>query len=178
VPRFPAGVACVAACATLAGGALGVGPPSATGCTTNQCDPNTAQYPDGDGGDGRVGEMVDENTYETSPVQQPVGGSGSSEPWIRYPGNVTLTVRFPPAAVAVIGPRSPVWIDAYVGVSAQPNAPDSNFTQASGGLVETYSWSPAGFIALNSTCASYYARFVVHFPARDGSAQVPLDASE
>jgi len=156
VHKARAGALCAGA-AALAGVATGIGLPSATGCTTTQCDPKPGSY----GG----GEMVDENTYETSPIEDPDAGPDSGELWISYQGNETLTVTFPDAAVAVIGHRKPEGIEAYVGTAPQPNdTPGANFTSISGGLVEFYDAGSGGFSVLNNTCSKYYARFVVHFP--------------
>jgi len=163
--------ACAAAGTALTGAALALGLPQSAGCYTTQCDPIAPRTYSG-------GEMIDDDTYETSPIQEPDGGSEAAEPWIPYPGNLTLTVTFPPAAAAVIGQRTPAWIEPYVGVSAQPSASESsNYILASGALAE-FTPAPNGFTVLNDTCASYFARFVVHFPSRSGPAQVPLDASE
>jgi len=167
------GAVALAAGAVLAGAATWIGLAPTTACTPNGCNPTTASYPD-DGGPG--GEMVDENTYETSPIQEPASGPGSNEPWVLYPGMVTLAVTFPPAARAVIGQRQPLSIDSYVGIAPQPDdTPGANFTEISGGLVEFAEAGADGFHVTNDTCSKYWARFVVHFPALP--ANVP-DASE
>jgi hypothetical protein len=112
-----------------------------SGCYTHQCDPSLSDF----GG----GRMLDENTYETN---------GVDEPWLDYPGNVTLTVHYPDVG------RVPTSIDPYVGISRYPNGPDSNWTEAAGALAEYSSLSRTSFQVSNKTCASYFARFVVHFP--------------
>ncbi|MGA7118699.1 MAG: hypothetical protein WBY94_01305 [Polyangiaceae bacterium] len=164
-----AGVALGAGCAASIGGALWIAAAApVTGCYTHACDPSAVTY------DG--GEMVDDNTYETTPFV-PDGGS-----WIWYPHNVTLTVNFPPS-VGVGVNRDPVTIDAYVGTTGTPDEPieaGGNFTTASGALIEYSYLNDAGFQVVNATCADYYARFVVHFPAVDQSApgDAEVDASE
>ena len=170
--RLHAPIAGAALCTALTAATIGIGWPS-TGCYTNQCDPTSAAYPAGDA--SPVGEMVDENTYETSPIQEPGGDAAESmEPWIRFPGQVTLTVTFPTAT----GGRTPYGIEAYVGVSPQPNLSGSNFSGGAGALAEISAVTSTGFTAVNNTCALYYARFVVHFPAIDAATQPLGDASE
>lgn len=139
--------------ASAVGAALWMTALPATGCYTHMCDPSTATF-----GDGR---MVDDDTYETN---------GFDEPWIPYPPNVTLIVTFPPS-VGV--DRVPVSIEPYLGISITPNESNDsgvNFTNAAGGVVEYHSLSGTGFQALNTTCARYFARFVVHFASRDAGA--------
>jgi hypothetical protein len=123
------------------------------GCYTHQCDPSAYDY------DG--GRMLDDNTYETNRVD---------EPWLSYPGNVVVRVHYPDTG------RAPTSIDPYVGVSRFPNVPDSNWTQAAGALAEYSSMSPTGFSVTNGTCATYFARFVVHFPPVPG-ADAGMDGS-
>ena len=169
--------------AALMAGATAIGVPSSTGCYTHQCDPPLIP-PTYSGG-----EMVDEDHYETSPIQQPDSGVGSDEPWLPFPPNATLTVTFPPAAAAVIAGRVPYEISPSIGLSAQPNAADSTFTPAAGALGEFNLVVPNGFTVQNNTCSNYFARFVVTFPAfpADASAAIapnvtavvpPPDASE
>lgn len=159
-----AAVALGAGSAGAIGGALWVAAAPLAGCYTHQCDPSAVTY------DG--GEMVDENTYETTPFVVPPDGGG----WLSYPPNVTLTVNFPPS-VGVN--RAPVSIDAYIGTSGTPDEPSDaggNFTTASGALVEYSVLNDGGFQVLNATCSTgYYARFVVHFAAVDAT---PGDAEE
>ncbi len=76
--------------------------------------------------------MVDENTYETSPIQQPDSGVGSDEPWVPFPPNVTLTVTFPPAAAAIIAGRWPDGYSSSIGLSAQPNEANPTFHRPRG----------------------------------------------
>src|ERR1019366_10115246 len=71
----------------------------APACTTHQCDSSSYDY--------YGGRMLNPNTYETNDW---------NEPWISYPGNVTVTVHFPPG----IG-RQPLEVVGNVGMSATPN---------------------------------------------------------
>jgi hypothetical protein len=165
-------LACGAAGASIFGVLAMSALPAATGCSTTQCDAPTPP-PTYTGG-----EMIDENTYETSPIQVPDGGAEGGAPWLPYPPSVTLKVLFPVEAAAVIAHRQPDDIEAFIGISAQPNGSDANFTPASGAAVEFHSATPDGFTVVNDTCASYHARFVVHFPAIGVAAQPRGDASE
>jgi len=120
----------------------------APGCTTHQCDSSSYDY--------YGGEMVGPNKYVTSDL---------NEPWISYGGNVTVHVHFPPG----IG-RMPLQIDGLVGTSATPNGGQDfvggdNLSSSAGQLAEEFFASGTGFSALNASCASYFARFVVWFPS-------------
>jgi len=175
VRRVSVGGACAAAGSAVLAGAIAIGVPSSTGCYTHQCDPPLIP-PTYSGG-----EMVDEDHYETSPIQQPDSGVGSDEPWLPFPPNATLTVTFPPAAAAVIAGRRPDDISSSIGLSAQPNDANSNFTSSAGALGEFNLLVPNGFTVQNNTCSNYFARFFVTFPAfpADASASVPPpDAAE
>ncbi len=134
-------------------GAIGLGGaiigPSAitTGCTTHQCDSLSTDF--------YGGRMPDPNTYETSDW---------NEDWIYYPGEVTVRVHFPPGNT-----RAPVSIDAYVGTGLSPNGgPDfqggEGWVPAAGQLAEFFFVDQTGFSVSNTSCATYYARFVAHFP--------------
>jgi hypothetical protein len=152
-------------------GATAIGVPSATGCYTHQCDPPPSPLV------YSGGEMIDPNTYETNPIEEPDSGIGSGEPWIPYPPNATLTVQFP--TDAGIGGRVPDGFFLYVGTSEQPNN-SGGFGQVLGQLAEFYDAGPGGFTVLNDTCSNYFARFQVTFPAfpTEASAPVPPNASE
>jgi hypothetical protein len=146
--------------------------PAVMGCNTTQCDaPTPAPTYMG-------GEMIDENPYETGPIQQRAGGAEGGARWLQYLPSVTLNVVFPSDAAAVIANRQPYDVEAFIGISAQPNGSDSNFTPASGAAVEFHSLTSDGFTVVNDTCASYFARFVIHFPAIDAATQPLGDASE
>lgn len=143
--------------AAAVGIALAVAPaPATTGCTTHQCDSSARSY------DG--GRMIDENTYETNPIDQSQPGDPA---WLDYPGNLTLTVTYDDkVAQDIIGGRAPISIMGYAGLSPQPNRdPNSNFIVAVGQLAEITSLTSKGFTVNNATCAHYFARFEVHFPA-------------
>jgi hypothetical protein len=134
--------------------------PAAAGvldCYGHQCDASTSTFP------SDAGRMLDDNTFETNAID---------EPWLKYPGNVTLRVKYP---MEVGRPMS--WLEPYVGTSEQPSQNDgSTWILASGALAELSSSDATGFSVLNATCASYFARFVVHFAPRsaaDGGVDAP-----
>ena len=119
----------------------------APACTTHQCDSSSYDY--------YGGRMLDPNTYETNDW---------NEPWISYPGNVTVTVHFPPG----IG-RQPLEVVGNVGTSATPNGGaqfmgGDNLAPVAGQLAEEFFVTPTGFSVFNASCAPYFARFVVTFP--------------
>jgi hypothetical protein len=134
-------------------------------CYGHQCDASQRQFPS-DGADGG-GHMLDDNTYETNAID---------EPWLAYPGNVRLQVNFPKD----VG-RPMAWLEPYVGTSRQPTQSDSDtWILASGALAEVIASDSTGFTVMNATCASYYARFVVHFaprPATEGGLDAPQDTT-
>ncbi len=155
--RWAAAIACGAGSVGAIGAVLWMAAiPSVAGCYTHQCDPSAVSF------DG--GSMVDQDTYETN---------GFDEQWLAYPPNVTLTVNFPPSLGAN---RVPLSVDAYIGTTSTPNAPNDsgiNFTSGAGGVVEYSALNGTSLRVINSTCAFYYARFVVHFvpvAADDASA--------
>jgi hypothetical protein len=136
------------ACACVVGSAGVIASSSVSGCYTHQCDASTRTFVVSDGGG-----LIDDNTFETSPVD------GA---WLAYPGNAVIRISYP----MDMG-RPMDWFISYVGISEHPNEAGSNYTIASGGLAEISSSDNAGFSVKNNTCASYFARFVVHFLPRD-----------
>jgi|CZKU01.1.fsa_nt_gi hypothetical protein len=119
----------------------------APGCTTHECDTTSYDY--------FGGTMIDPNTYETSAL---------NEPWIPYPGNVTVNIHFPKNVY-----RQPIAILGQVGTSATPNGGidfmgGDNLSMAAGQLAEEFFIGPTGFSVNNASCAPYFARFVVTFP--------------
>jgi hypothetical protein len=146
------------ACATaLLSVAMLVSGPATAGCYTHECDPISVTY--------SRGEMVDDTHYETSPILEPDSGVGSGEPWIQYPPNVTLRITYPDAAAAIIADRAPLFISSALGITDQPDIPDSSFIPDPASLTEITGTTRDGFTVFNNSCAGYFARFVVEFPA-------------
>jgi hypothetical protein len=112
--------------------------------------------------------MLDDDKFETNAID---------EPWLSYPGNVQLRVNYPKDDIG----RPLAGLEAYVGTSQLPSDADSaTWTPASGALVEITASDSTGFTVMNATCASYYARFVVHFaprPVADGGLDAPEDST-
>jgi hypothetical protein len=131
--------------------------PAATGCATHQCDASSLEW--------TTGDWIDDNTWETNDV---------TGRWIPYEGNATLTITWANAdgRPTPKTSRVPYAVDPYVGVEEDggdnPNQDDldagSNFISAAGSLVEYLTWNMNRVVVLNSTCAKYNARFVIHFP--------------
>jgi len=134
-----------------------------TGCFTHNCDPSLYDY--------YGGRILPDNTYETNAID---------EPWLDYPGNVTIRVHYP----RDVGNAGWSIIPAgYIGLSKDANVdqdanldPNGTTSQAAGQLAEYSSFSGQGFSVLNATCAHYYARFTVHFDTLDTGADAEADA--
>jgi hypothetical protein len=150
-PKKWAPIVLPAVALVLAGGvAAPIAATGTAGCTTHQCDTSTATF--------AGGHLVDPQTYETS---------GPNDDWISFPGQVTLHVLFPPGVAG-----TPVSIDSYIGTGVSPNGgPDFQggnlWSPCAGELCEFFFLDSTGFYVLNASCATYYARFVVHFAPRD-----------
>jgi hypothetical protein len=140
----------------LAAAALAL--PCGAACYTHQCDATNLPPYEG-------GEMVNADTYETNPLASP------AEPWVNFPGGATLTVTYPATVQKAVAGRPITGLQAYVGISDQPNGGGANFTNASGGLAEFSDAGATGFSVTNATCAHYFAWFQVTFaPADSGAA--------
>jgi hypothetical protein len=143
---------------------VAAGHPFVAACYTHQCDASSVPY--------SKGEMIDPDTFETSPLDSP------TQPWVEYRGNATLVVSYPALALQAIGGRPLAWIDTYVGTSKQPNTGGDNWTVASGQLAEIGDAGAGGFSVTNASCENYYARFVVHFSAAPPAEAGAPDAAE
>jgi hypothetical protein len=128
----------------------------ASGCYTHQCDSSTGTFTGGD--------MLDEDTYETSPLADP------SRPWVGFAGEETVVVSFPADVVSRVAGRPIATIDAYVGTSDQPNGGGATFTGTSGQLAEIADAGSTGLSVTNASCATYSLRVVVRFGAVGGDA--------
>ena len=141
--------------------------PAATGCTTRTCDSSSGTW--------KTGDWIDENTWETSNV------NGA---WMPYRGNETITifVNGPDGRDAGSGPP-PYSVESYIGFvedgGDHPNSDDTdagnNFTPGAGAEVEYLDWSHDRVVVLNNTCATYVARFVIHFPPSEADASSNAD---
>jgi hypothetical protein len=126
-----------------------------TGCTTHECDPSSYTW--------SGGAAIDENTYETTQIDQP---------WLSYPPMVAITVNFPP----FFNGRRGAWLDVYLGTDATPNGGadfvfgDGYTTAAGYEAIYNFFGAPNGNSVLisNGTCARYFMRAVAHFVPVDG----------
>jgi hypothetical protein len=111
------------------------------------------------------GEMLDPDTYETSPFDDP------SHPWVDYSGQETLVVTFPAEVrLATLG-RSISDIRGRVSQSKHIDDPGNQFVETSGQLAAYSDAGAGGFTVTNETCQDYFARFEVKFyPADAGAA--------
>jgi hypothetical protein len=133
-----------------------------TACTTHQCDGGFQLY--------TGGHVVDANTYETNALD---------EPWLNYPGEQSYLIQYPDFG------RPPLTVIPYVAIDPNANAPNEQWTVASGNLTEISIASSTQVFVHNDTCAGYYLRVVVLFPpveaidagtATDGGADGGADA--
>ena len=132
--------------AVLGGGALVF-----SACYGRNCEGAQLQY----GTDAGQGELLDENTWESSPV------AGNWLPFFRQ-HSIVMTIPF--------GGRTP--FDAHAYVSAQPVPQTGQWTTGSGNLVEQI-WNTNQVIVINDTCSDYYIRVVAFAPpfgVADGGA--------
>jgi hypothetical protein len=139
------GVTILAAAAV--GGGIAV--PGTTGCTTHACDTLSTDF--------YGGRALDANTYETSDWD---------EDWISFPGLVTVHVHIPPEVART---RAPFSVDMNVGTGPSPNGGPAfqggqAWSNAAGELGVAFFLDSTGFFVSNATCATYFVRFVAHFP--------------
>jgi hypothetical protein len=107
------------------------------------------------------GEMMDPDTYETSPFADP------SHPWVDYSGQETLVVTFPAEVrLATLG-RSISGVRGWVSQSANLDEPGNQFVETSGQLAAYADAGAGGFTVNNETCQEYFARFEVKFYRAD-----------
>jgi hypothetical protein len=115
------------------------------GCFAHQCDPSKYDW------DG--GRITQDNTYETNAID---------EPWLDYPGNVTIRVHYP---VDVGDAAWSITLHGYLGLSQPPDVHSApvQTSEVAGQLAEYSDFNSQGFTVLNASCSHYTARFVVHF---------------
>jgi hypothetical protein len=145
------------------------------GCYGDNC-VNTAGSYGTKPGEGR---MIDENTWESSPMDGK---------WLHFSSGHIWFFEVP-----ALGDRAPFRIETYISPIEEPNVarPDkapSNFTVAGGNLAELSGVGPNRFVVRNGTCAEYYVRVVVEVPPRpetvapgtgvDAGVDAGIDASD
>ena len=135
-------------------------------CYTHNCDADAIDY----GTDAGEGRMLDENTWESNPVDGP---------WLPFPRQ-----RFYSFDLHQIGNRVPSIILPYVSAQRDPKAEGGNFTLGSGNLTEISAADVSHVTIHNGTCADYYLRLVVEAeplppaPAVDAGQNDSGDAGE
>lgn len=144
-------VALVALWASVTGGMFAL-----TACYGENCNGTSGGY----GTKPGEGRMIDENTWESSPMDGK---------WLHYSSGHIWFFEVP-----ALGDRTPYRIDTFISPIEEPNVfkPDkapSNFTLAGGNLAELSGVGPNRFVVRNGTCAEYFVRVVVEVPPRPGS---------
>jgi hypothetical protein len=134
-------------------------------CYTHNCDADVQNY-GGDAGDGR---LLDENTWESSPIDGP---------WLPFPRQ-----RFYVFDLHLLGDRRPMIPLPYVSAQRDPLHEGGNFTLGSGNLTEISAADKGKIVIHNGTCADYYLRLVVQSeplpPAPEQDADIDAgDAGE
>lgn len=133
---------------------------SMQGCYGRICEPSL-QFFGTKAGEGR---MIDENTWESAPVDGP---------WLHFPGARTWVFDIP-----ALGGRKPDVVIPYVSAVAEHTKSGQSSTIGSGNIAELYGTSLDHVDVRNGTCAEYYLRVVVvaaPFPPQPPVA-VPGDA--
>lgn len=132
--------------ASVTGGMLAM-----PGCYGRNCDGTSGTY----GNKPGEGKMIDENTWESSPMDGV---------WLHYSSGHIWFFEVP-----ALGDRIPYSIETYISPIEEPNDKPGNFTMAGGNLAELSGFGPNRFVVRNGTCAEYFVRVVVHVPPRPDS---------
>jgi hypothetical protein len=118
------------------------------GCYGHNCDASTGVY----GTKPGEGRMIDENTWESSPMDGK---------WLHFSSQHIWYFEVP-----ALGDRTPFRIETYISPVEDPNHTFSNFTMAGGNLGELSGVGPNRFVVRNGTCAEYFVRVVVEVPPK------------
>jgi hypothetical protein len=129
--------------AAVTGGMLAI-----PGCYGHSCDATSGSY----GTKPGEGRMIDENTWESSPIDGK---------WLHFSSQHIWFFEVP-----ALGDRVPYSIETYISPVEDPNHAFSNFTMAGGNLAELSNVGPNRFIVRNGTCAEYFVRVVVQVPPK------------
>jgi hypothetical protein len=119
----------------------------APGCYGRNCEPGFEVF----GVDAGQGTMIDENTWESSPIDGE---------WLWYPRQRTYSFEVP-----ALGGRTPVDITPSVSATLRPNKDiGGNSVLAAGNIALRFGVGPNRFAYKNDTCSDYYLRVVVDLP--------------
>ena len=135
--------------ASVTGGMLAM-----PGCYGRNCDGTFGGY----GSKPGEGQMIDENTWESSPM---------NGKWLHYSSQHAWFFEVP-----ALGDRTPHSIEVYISPVEEPSPlgrPGNNFSPAGGNLAELSGVGPNRFNVRNGTCAEYYVRVVAEVPPRPDS---------
>ena len=132
----------------LALGALWVsisaGALAAPGCYGRNCEGGLEFY----GAETEQGRMVDENTWESGPMD------GA---WLPYPRQRAYIFD-----IRALGGRTPYSVEPYISASPEPMKNGGNATVGSGNLALLANVSPNRVDIRNDSCSDFYLRLVVH----------------
>jgi hypothetical protein len=130
----------------------------ASGCYGHNCDGDLLVF-------GRVpgeGQLVDANTWQSSPIDQA---------WLPFPKQRTWIFE-----LRELGDRVPAVPLAYVSAESDPLHSAAGFTLGAGNIAELSGAEKGRLVVHNGTCADYYLRVVVEAAPFPPSSAVP-DAS-
>ena len=156
-------VALVALWASVTGGMLAL-----SACYGENCNGTSGGY----GTKPGEGRMIDENTWESTPMDGK---------WLHFSSGHIWFFEVP-----ALGDRIPYSIETYISPVEEPNKSPSNFTMAGGNLAELSGVGSNRFVVRNGSCAEYFVRVVVQVPARPesnapgtpGDVDAGIDASD
>jgi hypothetical protein len=153
-------VALVVLWASVTGGMLAL-----PGCYGENCNGTAGSY----GSKPGEGRMIDENTWESTPMEGK---------WLHYSSGHAWFFEVP-----ALGDRTPYSIETYISPVEEPNRSVSNFTMAGGNLAELSAVGSNRFVVRNGSCAEYFVRVVAHVPARPtddvpAAVDASVDASD
>ncbi|HVH43536.1 MAG TPA: hypothetical protein VM925_14375 [Labilithrix sp.] len=134
----------------------------APGCYGRNCEGGIESY----GVDAGQGDMLDENTWESAPIDGE---------WLWFPGQRTYIFD-----MRALGGRMPDVPIAYISASPQPSK-TGDFTTGAGNLLKFLSPRPNGINVYNDSCSDYYVRLVIKarpFPpsVNTDAGATPVDA--
>jgi hypothetical protein len=151
------------------------------GCFGNECEgdvfPLDTEY-------GLEGDLVDETTWESVPMDERNETDQSGRKWMDFPARRTWRVAVPEWIDGTAVPRPIVAMTGYVSFGERPNklvhcgadycAPADNFTEGTGNIVEFKSIANGRVRVTNDTCSHFYLRLVLHAGPPVSDASPPI----
>lgn len=123
-----------------------------SGCYGHNCSGQIDSF----GGNAGEGRLLDENTWETGPV---------NGPFLPFPRQQVYLLDLQELGTD----RTPDKIMPYISAERDPLAEGGNYTLAAGNLVEISNSDRGKLTVRNGTCADYYIRVVVEAAPRASS---------